>query len=240
MQGGGGRAYPLQAVSRKELLEWVEARLEPPQDALALGLADPLDTLVSTVLSQNTNDRNRDRAYAALRARFPSAEALAEASEAEIATAIQVAGLHRQKARTIREILSRIRKERGALDLGFLHRMSLDDSLSWLTASRGIGKKTAGIVLLFCFDRPYFPVDTHIRRVSTRLGLIGPSDDAHDVLNATVPSDPARLRALHLGMIQLGREICDARRPACARCPLASRCVHAGTALQGGEEGRGT
>jgi endonuclease-3 len=96
--------------------------------------------------------------------------------------------------------------------------------MRWLTASRGVGKKTAGIVLLFSYDKPYFPVDTHIRRISTRLNLIDPRDDPHDRLNAVVPKDAERLRSWHLLLIRLGREICHPRFPECDRCPLAARC----------------
>jgi endonuclease-3 len=204
----------------------LEALLPAPDRSVAGDCVSPLDTLINTILSQNTNDRNRDRAYTELRSRYPDNGALARATEEQIAESIRAAGLHRQKARTIREALRRIREERGDLDLAFLRALPLEEALDWLTALRGVGKKTAGIVLLFCFDRPYFPVDTHIRRVCTRLGVLGRSEDPHDALNGILTPDAERMRRLHLGLIRLGRERCHPRTPRCRSCPLLPRCVH--------------
>ena len=99
--------------------------------------------------------------------------------------------------------------------------------MAWLLASPGVGKKTAGIVMLFSFGRPYFPVDTHIRRVLTRVGLVEPSGDPHDQANAVLPPDAPLMAALHLQIIRLGREICHPRRPECSRCPIRDECAWA-------------
>lgn len=187
---------------------------------------NPLETLIGTILSQNTKDSNRDRAYASLVARFGSLAAVNDAPVEEIAQAIRIGGLHRQKASRIKQVLERIMHERGSLDLSFLDGLSLYAALTWLLASPGIGNKTAGIVLLFSFDKPYFPVDTHIRRIIRRIGIVAPNEDPHARMNALLPPDPALMRRLHLQMIRLGREICHPRRPECHRCPLSERCAY--------------
>lgn len=187
---------------------------------------DPLEVLVSTILSQNTNDVNRDRAYASLLARFGSLEAASRARVSDLATAIRPAGLQAQKARTIHDALRRIRAEAGTLDLRFLERLSDEEAFAWLRRSRGVGPKTASIVLLFSFGRPFFPVDTHIGRVLRRTGAIPRTGDPFRHAQAALPKDAALLRDLHLLLIQLGRTLCRPRRPACAACPLVSRCEH--------------
>ncbi|UCF09501.1 MAG: endonuclease III [Candidatus Bipolaricaulota bacterium] len=228
-------------MTARELLSWVGDRLAERFGEPAAHSESAVETLVRTVLSQNTNDVNRDRAYRELRAQFPDLAAVADADENAVAQVIRSAGLHRQKARTLVGVLSRIRDEQGALDLGFLADLTTEDGLRWLTSSRGVGKKTAGIVLLFCFDKPYFPVDTHIRRICTRLGLLTPGDDAHDRINPLVSTEARTLRALHLSLIRLGREICHPRAPACDRCPLAERCAAAiQLAGQAAKEGVGS
>ena len=193
----------------------------------AMSHSDPLETLVLTILSQNTTDVNRDRAYSSLLKAFETFDAIRIAPIDAIARSIRAGGLHRQKSIAIRKILQRIHDERGRLDLSFLGTCKLDAAMAWLLASPGIGKKTAGIVMLFSFGKPYFPVDTHIRRVLTRLQLIEPKGDAHDQANRLLPSDPDLMAALHLVMIQLGREICHPRAPNCAECPLRAECPSA-------------
>lgn len=187
-----------------------------------------METLVLTILSQNTTDVNRDRAYASLMAQFESFDAIADAEVDEIAAAISAAGLQRQKAASIRGVLGRIRAREGTLDLSFLGRMSTDKALEWLLASPGVGEKTASIVLLFSFGRPVFPVDTHIRRVLTRLGWITGSGSPYREANELLPKDPVRMRDLHLLLIELGRRVCRARRAECGICPLRERCAYGG------------
>jgi endonuclease-3 len=203
---------------------WLAGRLTDHYGAPKIVRSDPVESLVLTMLSQNTNDANRDRAYASLLKRFETLDAVRTARVAAIGHAIRAGGLHRQKSARIRQVLHRIHEERGGLDLSFLAEWSLDSAMDWLLASPGVGKKTAGIVMLFSFCRPYFPVDTHIRRVLTRVGLIGPKGDPHDQANTLLPQDPSLMAALHLLIIRLGREICRPRTPACSECPIRTEC----------------
>ncbi len=196
---------------------------------------DAVAELVSTILSQNTNDRNRDRAYEQLRARFPSWEAVRDAPVEEVAAAIRTAGLSQAKAPRIQAALRRISAERGAITLDFLAGLPLEEARAWLMALDGIGPKTAAIVLLFAFSRPAFPVDTHIYRVARRLGLVpeGASrEKAHVVMEELLP--PAVYYAAHLNLIRHGRETCHPQRPACAHCILWDLCPHGQS--QGREE----
>jgi endonuclease-3 len=188
---------------------------------------DPLAELVSTILSQNTNDRNRDRAFASLRERFPTWERVRDAPVAQVEEAIRTAGLARTKAPRIQAALRRITEARGELCLDFLADAPLDKARAWLTSLEGVGPKTAAIVLLFAFGRPAFPVDTHIHRVSKRLGLIPPKtsrERAHLLLEAILPVEI--YYPFHLNLIRHGRETCGARRPACSRCSLLDLCPH--------------
>jgi endonuclease-3 len=185
----------------------------------------PLDILILTILSQNTNDRNRDKAYAALRNRYPDWEAVRDAPEAEVIEAIRPSGLANQKGPRIQAALRQITEERGTLDLSFLAEMPLDEARAWLMSLKGVGPKTAAIVLLFSLQRPAFPVDTHIYRVSGRLGLRPPKmnvEKTHEHLEALFP--PETYFDAHLNLIRLGREICRARSPRCAACPLQDIC----------------
>lgn len=184
-----------------------------------------LDELVSTILSQNTNDLNRDRAFDALRAKFPTWEAVRDAKEKEVVEAIRPAGLANQKGPRIQQVLKAITKERGDLDLSFLSQMSVEDARVWLTKFNGVGPKTAAIVLCFSLGLPAFPVDTHIYRVTGRLGLRPQRmtvEQAHPHLEALFP--PETYYAAHLNLIRLGREICTARKAMCEKCPVVKLC----------------
>ena len=191
---------------------------------------DPLpaiDELVSTILSQNTNDNNRDRAFHALRKKFSTWEAVRDAEPDEVIEAIRPAGLANQKGPRIQQVLKQITKEKGKLDLEFLRELSVEDATQWLLGFHGVGPKTAAIVLQFALGKPAFPVDTHIYRVSGRLGLRPEkmnADRAHPHLAKVFP--PEAYYAAHLNLIRLGREICNARRPECDRCPLRERCAY--------------
>ena len=131
----------------------------------------PVDELVSTILSQNTNDTNRDRAFHGLRAKFPSWESVRDAQAEQVVAAIRPAGLANQKGPRIQQVLRQITEERGSLDLSFLKDLPLEEARAWLTKFNGVGPKTAAIVLCFSLGRPAFPVDTHIYRVTGRIGL---------------------------------------------------------------------
>jgi endonuclease-3 len=188
----------------------------------------PLDELVSTILSQNTNDANRDRAFHALRQRFPTWEAVRDAHPRSVITAIRPAGLAQQKGPRIQAVLREITSQRGDLDLAFLRSWSPDRVFAWLTGFKGVGPKTASIVMLFSLDMPAFPVDTHVHRVTARLGLLpdGMSAEAsHPYLAGLFP--PETYYAAHLNLIRLGRETCQARKPDCPHCTLRSLCAFA-------------
>jgi endonuclease-3 len=185
----------------------------------------PLDELVSTILSQNTNDRNRDVAFNALRQRFPTWEEVRDAEPGAVVDAIRPAGLANTKGPRIQSVLRQIMAERGQLDLNFLRALPSDQAHAWLLRFHGVGPKTAAIVLQFALDKPAFPVDTHIYRVSGRLGLRPPKmnvEQAHLHLSRLFP--PEDYGPVHLNLIRLGREVCHPRKPACEQCPLNDTC----------------
>ncbi|HAV77258.1 MAG TPA: Fe-S cluster assembly protein HesB [Anaerolineae bacterium] len=184
-----------------------------------------IDELVSTILSQNTNDVNRDRGFDALREKFPTWEEVRDANADDVIDAIRVAGLANQKGPRIQQVLKAITKERGNLDLSFLKEMSVDEARNWLTKFNGVGPKTAAIVLCFSLDMPAFPVDTHVFRVTGRIGLHPERmsvEQAHPHLESLFP--PETYYAGHLNIIRLGREICTARKAMCEKCPLVKLC----------------
>ncbi|MCL4527786.1 MAG: endonuclease III [Chloroflexi bacterium] len=185
----------------------------------------PIDELVSTILSQNTNDINRDRAFNALRAKFPTWESVRDAKTKDIVNAIRPAGLANQKGPRIQKVLKEITKERGNLDLWFLKDLPLEEARAWLTKFNGVGPKTAAIVLCFSLGRPAFPVDTHIYRVTGRIGLRPEKmtvEQAHPHLENIFP--PETYYSAHLNIIRLGREVCHARKPDCPNCPIQKLC----------------
>jgi endonuclease-3 len=185
----------------------------------------PVDELVSTILSQNTNDVNRDKAFFALKGRFASWEAVRDAPAAEVMDTIRPAGLANQKGPRIQQVLRQITEERGALNLDFLKDLPVDEARAWLTRFKGVGPKTAAIVLLFSLGRPAFPVDTHVHRVTGRLGLrpeVMSADDCHPYFEGLLPADS--YYAAHLNLIRHGREVCHARKPDCERCVLTALC----------------
>ncbi len=185
----------------------------------------PLDELVAAILSQNTNDTNRDRAYNALRQRFSTWEALRDADVSEVIRVIKPAGLANQKGPRIQSLLREITREQGNLDLKFLKQMSLEEARQWLLKFNGVGPKTAAIVLLFSLGKPAFPVDTHIYRVSGRLGLRPENmsvEQAHKHLEQLFPVET--YSAAHINLIRLGRTVCQARQPNCPECRLQDLC----------------
>ncbi len=184
-----------------------------------------LDELISTILSQNTNDTNRDRAFNQLKTRFNTWEEVRNASPAEVIAAIRSAGLANQKGPRIQNILRAITQERGSLDVDFLHDLSTDEARDWLSRFSGVGPKTTSIVLLFSLGKAAFPVDTHIHRVTGRIGLRPEKmsrEKAHRHLAQIFP--PETYAAAHLNIIRLGREVCHPRHPECERCVLNTLC----------------
>jgi len=181
----------------------------------------PIDELILTVLSQNTNDRNRDVAYGRLRERLPSWPAVRDAAVPEIEDAIRPGGLAPTKAVRIKQILEAI----GDDDLQWLADAPLEEARDYLCELPGVGRKTAACVLLFSFGRPEVPVDTHVYRVASRLGLLRPRasfDEAHDEMLRLV--DPDDAYEVHVLLIRHGRRTCIARTPRCPECPLRRMC----------------
>jgi endonuclease III len=186
---------------------------------------DPVAELVITVLSQHTSDLNAERAFGDLRGRYPDWASVEAAPLAELERAILSGGLAYQKAPRIKAALAYIREQRGEYDLDFLASMPPLEARAWLTAIPGVGPKTASVVLLFSFGLPLMPVDTHVERVSRRIGLIRPRstvDQAHQEFLEMLPAD--RVYEAHVNLITHGRRTCTARTPACYRCPIAARC----------------
>lgn len=205
------------AVHRRLLQEYGHHRWIPHRD--------PLSELVRTILSQNTSDINSDRAFARLRENFPSWEAVRDGDPQQVTEAIKPGGLGGIKAPRIQGALRSITEERGDLDLDFLRGMEVDQARAWLQSLVGVGPKTAACVLLFSLGRPVLPVDTHVLRVSRRLGLIEPrlsAERAHEVLGRMLADDA--VYDFHVNMVSHGRQVCHARRPRCEVCVLAPHC----------------
>lgn len=184
-----------------------------------------LDTLIGTILSQNTTDKNSGKAFEQLKDAYPTYEEVLAAPVDDVIDVIRVAGLGNQKGPRIQRSLEKIQAERGELDLEFLGEMAADDARDWLTSIKGIGLKTASIVICFGFNGPAFPVDTHVNRVSQRIGFTPDGttpDKAHYIMEEIVP--PADYFAFHIQLIQHGRAVCKARSPKCESCPIAHLC----------------
>lgn len=186
---------------------------------------DPLTELILTVLSQNTNDTNRDRAFGALRDRFPTWDDAMSAAPARLEAAIKAGGLAKIKSRRIIKLLKSLKAENGRLDLSFMDRWADDRVRTYLLKIDGVGPKTAACVLAFSLGRNVMPVDTHVHRVATRLGIL-PSpmtpETAHDYFLQFGPA--INLYQLHLNLIAHGRQICKARVPLCSECSLRKLC----------------
>jgi endonuclease-3 len=185
----------------------------------------PIDELVLTILSQNTNDRNSRRAYDNLKAKYSSWEDVLSASEADLGEVIRSSGSFRLKAKRIKAALAEIVDRVGRLDLSLLKDMGLQEATQWLTSIYGVGPKTAAIVLLFSFGKPTLPVDTHVWRVSKRLGLIPESASriaAQKKLETLVPNDC--VFSLNHNLVIHGRQVCRAQQPLCEQCFLSALC----------------
>jgi len=188
---------------------------------------DPIAELVLTVLSQSTNDRNRDVAYLRLRERFATWEDVRRASVDEIEEAIRPGGISRVKSARIRAILDAI-ASRGELSLEWLERLPVAQARAYLCSLPGVGRKTAACVLLFALGMRDVPVDTHVSRVATRLGLLPAGagfDELHDRMLALTP--PGAELELHVNLLRHGRRTCHARRPECGACALSRMCPSA-------------
>jgi endonuclease-3 len=188
---------------------------------------EPMHELISTILSHRTTGHNEDIAFERMMQRFNTWEGVRDAPVDELAEAIAPSNFAEQKAPRIQQVLRRIIDERGAANIDFLRDMPLDEAMAWLTSLPGVGPKTATLVLLFCFARPVLPVDTHVHRVSQRVGLIGPKVDptaAHPLLLSLFPSDPQVLYNFHIDTLRHGQSICVWGTPRCQKCPLTTIC----------------
>ncbi len=196
---------------------------------------DTVSELVLTILSQNTADTNSFRAFTALKARYASWDEVLAAPTDELEDVIRPGGLAPTKSRRIQHILAEVHAStNGTWDLSFLGTMPLEEAREWLTSLTGIGRKTASIILLFGFGRPAMPVDTHVHRVTTRLGMLPPRTPlprAHDLLEEVLL--PEEMYPFHVETIRHGRDTCRAPRPICGLCPLADICPYFALAIKG-------
>ncbi len=209
-------------------IQWVDDRLVqlygPRNRKLNI---DPLEELISTILSQNTTDTNRDRAYRSLRTAYPSWNDVYRADRDLLKESIKVAGLVEQKSRAIQSVLDYLYTNHGSFDMKWICREDPWEMIDLFTQIKGIGIKTMSIVLCFACGKDIFPVDTHVNRICKRLGFSPENatpNKTFSIMSEKIPS--GRSRTLHLNMIKLGREICKARNPDCSGCVLLQRCPY--------------
>jgi endonuclease-3 len=191
---------------------------------------DPLDVLIETILSQSTNNANSNRAFECLKRRFPSWESARRGRVSSIEAAIKSGGLAKQKSVRIKELLNDIHNSRGSLDLAFLRTAPLEEARAFLASFKGVGPKTVACTLLFAFNRPVFPIDTHIFRIARRVGLIPEKcsdEEAHRLMAEMIPKQ--RYYEVHINLIRLGRQICRPRDPLCEQCCLVDYCEYYAT-----------
>lgn len=206
----------------RKVYRHLTTKYEPPEWHVS---QPAIDELILTVLSQNTNDRNSGEGFRRLKERFADWGEVEKAPARAVASAIKVSGLSRIKSKRIKAILRRIREERGSYSLDFLRNWTAERANDYLRAIPGVGPKTAACVLIFSFGKPVFPVDTHILRVSKRLGILDEktnAEAAHELLQAAVPKELTY--PLHLLMIRHGRDTCHALKPDCPKCILLRTC----------------
>jgi len=214
----------MDAASRSETIrKRLEKEFGRPDNG---ALEDPMAALVNTILSQNTTDVTSDRAYASLRERYPTWEKLLRADPAELAGTIRVGGLPRIKAERILGALAEIKRQTGRLSLDFLHEMTEKEADEWLGQLKGVGPKTRAIVILFGLGKKAFPVDTHISRVSQRIGLVRKGAGREEAQERMASlSRPADYFSYHINLIEHGRKTCSARKPRCSACLLSDACI---------------
>jgi endonuclease III len=187
---------------------------------------NPVDLLIATILSQNTNDRNSYKAFNNLKNNFKNWEDIAKLPRVTIEKYIKVAGLGKQKSNAIKNFLTSIVKKEGKISLTNLNNLTNDEALSELTRYDGVGTKTASCVLLFSLRRNVCPVDTHVHRTTNRIGLVNTKtpDKTFELINEKMPDNIAH--SFHTNLIRLGREICKPSNPNCSICPLLKVCKY--------------
>jgi endonuclease-3 len=189
---------------------------------------DGFSQLIVTVLSQNTSDVNRDRAYENLKKKFPTWDDLSKASAKRIESAIRVGGLAHNKSLAIKKIVKEIKKKYGKYTLDPVAELPMDEALDELTSLPSVGVKTAACILLFTYDRPAIPVDTHVHRLSIRLGLVKPKATAEQTFRVLMEITPDELKyPFHVFLIKHGRKVCRSRKPLCGECVLSDLCPSA-------------
>jgi endonuclease-3 len=217
---------PDELAEKKRLVKFITQNLEATYGIPSNSHCDnPLDELIGTILSQSTSNINSHRAFESLKKRFPDWDSVRRARPASIATAIQSGGLANVKSVVIKNVLNEILERRGNLNLSFLKTAPIDEARSFLTSLKGVGPKTAACVLLFSCQRPLFPMDTHIFRITRRLGLLPEKindQQAHELMETLIP--PGKHYSLHVNLIAHGRKICHPQRPKCEQCSLIEQC----------------
>lgn len=186
---------------------------------------EPLSSLIRTILSQNTNDKNSDRAFESLRERFPVWEEVLNADSEEVADAIRTGGLANQKSVRIQGVLEWLKESYGELSLDFICDMETEEAIKLLSKLKGVGLKTINVMLCFSCGKDVFPVDTHILRITKRLELVpanATADKAHEIMGKLFPE--GKSFSLHMNIIKFGRTVCHARKPECQGCPLMKHC----------------
>ncbi|AFZ67958.1 endonuclease III domain-containing protein [Deinococcus peraridilitoris] len=225
-QAPGARTFNFSGLDQKAL-EVHRRLLEAYGERAHEARREPMHELISTILSQRTNWRNEDLAYRRMMERFVSWEGVEQADVTALAEAISPSNFAEVKAPNIQRTLRAIREARGEYNIDFLADLPVEEGLRWLLALPGVGLKTATLVLLFCFRKSVLPVDTHVHRVSQRVGLIGPKvmhEAAHRLLLALLPPEPALLYNFHLNLLTHGQKICTFSRPRCSKCVLREVC----------------
>ena len=221
------------ALSAKALE--VTRRLTELYSELPFSSKDPMSMLVEIILSHRTRDEQTDAAYDNLLKRFGSWEAVRDAPTNEVEKAIENVNWPEAKAPRLQAIMRQITEERGELNLDFLCDLPVEESAAWLNRFEGVGPKTTACVLLFSCKQPILPVDTHVWRVSIRLGLIGKkvtADAAHDLLQALLPNDARTIYNFHKGLLRHGQRICVYDRPRCEKCPITDLCDYYQTVVK--------
>ena len=191
---------------------------------------DGFSQLILTILSQNTNDINRDRAYANLKKKFPTWDDLSKTSVKQIENAIRVGGLAPGKSVAIKKILKEIKTKYGKYTLDPIAKLPMDEAIDELTRLPSVGVKTAACILLFTYGKPAMPVDTHVHRLSKRLGLVGPKVSAENTYHVLMEITPDDIKyPFHVYLIKHGRKVCRSQKPLCAECLLSDLCPSAGS-----------
>lgn len=215
-------------MNKNKIIEKVNSLLidyfgVPPRNKT---LPDPVDMLIATILSQNTNDNNSYKAFKKLKEKYPTWEEAAKAKRESIETVIKVAGLGKQKSAAIKGFLTEIIEAKNKISLNYLKKFEEVEAIADLTNYKGVGVKTASCVLLFAMDRNICPVDTHVHRTVNRIGIVFAKtpDKTFSILNENFP--PKVAHSFHTNLIRLGREICKPTNPSCGICPLKKICTY--------------